>query len=153
MISVVTVGDPRLEAVSALFREYNDYLGFDLRFQGFEEELAALPGKYGAPSGRLYLAELDGEMAGCAAFYQQADGICELKRLYVRDAFKGRGLGRALMERAMADAKAAGYRAMRLDSLERLKDARPLYDKLGFHEIPPFNECPLEDVYYMERAL
>lgn len=155
MLTLHTVqeNDPRLPEIRALFREYNDFLGFDLCFQGFEEELAALPGKYAAPSGRLYLALWNGEVAGCGAFYRFADGICEFKRLYVRPEFKGHGIGRAIMEQAIQDATLAGYHVMRLDSLRRLEEAGKLYITLGFREIAPYNHNPFDDVYYMERAL
>lgn len=152
-IREITQKGTELEEITSLFREYNDFLGFDLCFQNFAEELAALPGKYAPPSGRLYLVKYGGNTAGCAAFYKLGEGVCELKRLYLRPGFQGRGLGRAVMQRAMADAKAAGYDRMRLDSLRRLKEARALYEKFGFTEIQPYNYNPFDDVYYMERAL
>lgn len=152
-IDVIDKGHAQLETLRGLFREYNDYLGFNLDFQGFEQELAALPGKYAAPSGRLYLATYNGEIAGCVAFYKLSEGICELKRLYTRPAFQGKGIGRALIERALTDAKSTGYRTMRLDSLRRLVSAGKIYENFGFSEISAYNVNPLDDVYYMERVL
>lgn len=153
VIEVIGVNHPRLHEVQSLFREYNDFLGFDLCFQGFEEELASLPGKYAAPHGQLYLALMKDEITGCVAFYRLSEGICELKRLYVRPAFQGHGIGKLLMQRALDDAKSLHYRIMRLDSLRRLTSAEPLYTKFGFTEIAAFNNSPLDDVYYMERTL
>lgn len=146
-----------LEQLRALFREYQllgcAALEIDLCFQDFEGEMAALPGKYAPPEGRLYLAWLQGQAVGCGAFYRLEEGICELKRLYVKQEYSGLGIGRALTVRAMEDAKKIGYCALRLDSLHRLKKARKLYESLGFYEIPAYNFSPMEDVYYMEIAL
>ena len=143
-----------LDDVRALFREYEAWLGFSLCFQGFEDELAALPGRYAPPSGRLLLAELDGRLAGVIALRAIAPGTCEMKRLYVRDFARGHGVGRALAERLVAEAKAAGYRAMRLDTLPgRMAPANALYDALGFREIPAYYDNPVPDVRYLELDL
>ena len=142
-----------IAAIRSLFIEYQNYLDIDLDFQDFGVELAKLPGKYSSPDGRLLLARCNGEVAGCVAFYRMDANTCELKRLYVRRDHKGKGVGRALFERAMAEAKAANYDTMRLDSLRRLREAEELYKHYGFTEIAPFNENPHADVYYLERKL
>lgn len=153
-IMVVDEEAEHLSALRSLFREYNDYLGVDLSFQGFEQELAALPGKYGAAQGgKLYLARTEGEAVGCAGFYRLANGICELKRFYLRPSRQGKGFGTAFLSRMLEDAKAAGYTTMRLDSLRRLARAEPLYRKFGFYDIAPYNHNTEPDVYYMERKL
>ena len=144
-----------LDEVRALFREYEKWLDYDLCFQGFEAELAGLPGRYAPPSGRLWLAEVDGQLAGCVGLREIEPGICEMKRLYVRDFARGRGVGRALAQRVIADARAIGYRSMRLDTLriDRMRSANALYDSLGFHDIEPYYANPLPDVRYMQLDL
>lgn len=144
---------PDVAAIRALFIEYQRYLEIDLDFQDFGEELAKLPGKYAPPEGRLLLARCENKPAGCVAFYKMEEGVCELKRLYVRPDHKGKGVGKALFEHALAEAKAEGYTMMRLDSLRRLEEAGKLYAHYGFREIAPFNKNPHEDVYYLEREL
>lgn len=139
--------------IRTLFEVYQRFLGIDLTFQGFPEEMAKLPGKYAPPRGRLYLARCDGEIAGCAAFYPLTPTITELKRLYVRPAFAGHKIGRMLLERALEDAALLDYSHMRLDSLGRLSAARKLYEQLGFYEIEPYNESQEADAYYMEKSL
>lgn len=114
---------------------------FDQR--AFDEELAGLPGKYARPQGRLLLAYVDGRPAGCVALRELGDGICEMKRMFVPDAFRGRGVGRALAERIIAEGKEAGYRVMRLDTSRRQSEAMRLYEKAGFRRIPPY--YPLAD--------
>jgi putative acetyltransferase len=109
--------DPELLLVRELFREYAADSAIDLCFQNFEEELAGLPGAYSPPSGRLFLAHSDGQLAACGALRPFAEGVCEMKRLFVRPAFRGRGIGRALAERLIAEARTIGYHAMRLDTL------------------------------------
>lgn len=158
MDTTVTLRDARpdeMDAVRALFREYESWLAFDLCFQSFEAELAALPGRYAPPSGRLLLAEVGGEVAGVIALRAfDEDGVCEMKRLWVRPVFQGHGVGRALAERLVAEARAIGYRAMRLDTLpDRMKSANALYDSLGFRDIPAYYANPLPGVRYMELAL
>jgi GNAT superfamily N-acetyltransferase len=144
-----------LDDVRTLFREYERWLGVDLCFQGFEAELANLPGRYAPPGGALVLAEVEGALAGCVALRESAPGIAEMKRLYVRDAARGHGAGRALAARVIAEARARGYRKLRLDTLriERMHAANALYDALGLRDIPPYYANPLPDVRYMELDL
>ena len=143
-----------LDDVRALFREYEKWLDYDLCFQGFEAELAGLPGRYAPPSGRLWLAEVHGQLAGCVGLRSLDANVCEMKRLYVRDFARGKGVGRALAQRVLEDARAIGYRAMRLDTLpDRMQAANALYDALGFREIPAYYDNPLPGVRYMELAL
>jgi putative acetyltransferase len=148
-----------IAAARTLMREYADFLGEDLTFQGFEEELAGLPGKYAPPSGALFLARvpaLDGRgtlPAGCVALRKLSPGICEMKRLFVRPRCRGSGVGRLLAERIIAEAKARGYAAMRLDTLERLRSAVALYRSLGFEQIPPYCENPIPGVMFWEKKL
>lgn len=142
-----------IEIARALFREYQQFLGVDLCFQGFEEELATLPGRYAPPSGRLLLA-LDGlDAAGCVALRPLDDGVCEMKRLFVRPAYRGRGLGRLLAVRVVNEASALGYAVMRLDTLEGLDSAMRIYGSLGFRRRAPYYANPLPGVVYWERML
>jgi GNAT superfamily N-acetyltransferase len=137
-----------------LFREYEKWLGLDLCFQGFEDELRNLPGKYAAPAGRLYLAYADGDLAGCIALRSLGEKVCEMKRLFVRGEFRGRHIGQALIERLIEDARKIGYDRMRLDTFPpKMGKAVQLYEAYGFREIDPYFDNPNEGVLFMELAL
>lgn len=139
----------------ALFQEYQRAIGVDLCFQSFEKELNSLSQMYAPPHGALFLAirSTDGEPAGCVAVRRLDEGICEMKRLYVRPDARGHGLGRELVGIVMAEARRLGYTRMRLDTLASMTEARALYQSLGFSEIPAYNEHPVEGTKFMERAL
>jgi len=143
----------QIEQVRRLFREYADSTGACECFEGFGKEIAGLPGPYGPPAGQLLLAELDGRSAGCVALHRLDDGISEMKRLYVRPAFRGRNLGRQLAEAIITEARRIGYRAMRLDTLSSMSAARALYQSLGFCAIPRYNETPGSGVIHLELKL
>lgn len=137
-----------------LFLEYAQSLGFSLCFQSFDQELAGLPGDYAPPEGRLLLAEYEGQLAGCVALHKLESGICEMKRLYLRSQFRGKGLGRALTMAVIAEARDIGYRRMRLDTVEPvMKGAVALYRMLDFKEIAPYRENPIKGALYMELEL
>ena len=138
----------------ALFREYEAWLGMSLCFQKFEEEVASLPGKYAPPGGRLYVAYDGGSPVGCIALRGLEPGICEMKRLYLRDAARGKGVGVRLIERVIADARAIGYEKMRLDTFPpKMGKAVGLYEAHGFYEIPAYYDNPHGGVLYMEKTL
>ncbi len=143
-----------IAAVRELFKEYAAWLGFSLCFQGFDMELATLPGKYASPTGRLLLARCGGSLAGCGALRPLETRICEMKRLYVRPEFRGRRLGFLLAERLIAEAKHIGYDYMRLDTLpKQMTDANRLYHSMGFYEIPAYYHNPEPEVCYLELRL
>ena len=146
-------GAEHLAAVRALFREYAGSLGVDLGFQGFEDELARLPGEYSPPAGRLLVALDRDEPAGCVALRPLEPGVCEMKRLYARPAYRGTGLGRRLAERVVSEAREAGYRAMRLDTLPGMEAAKRLYDALGFRPIDPYRYNPVPGTAFLELRL
>ena len=136
-----------------LFEEYAESLEYSLCFQNFSAELAALPGDYAPPSGSLLLASLNDETAGCIALRRLEEGICEMKRLYVRPSFRGHGIGRKLVETLVSEARQKGYKAMRLDTLPIQDRAQGLYELIGFVDIPPYRHNPIEGARYMELLL
>lgn len=154
---VVPESTESLDAVRAIFREYADALGVDLCFQGFDAELAGLPGEYAAPSGHLLLALVDGQVAGCGALRALHDAdhanACEMKRLYVRPAFRRFGLGRRLAEALMDEARRCGYSVMLLDTLDDMEAARELYASLGFVETAPYYYNPIPGAHYLRADL
>lgn len=137
-----------------LFREYEAWLAMDLCFQSFEQEVAGLPGKYAPPSGRLYLAYVDEQLAGCIAMRALEDGVCEMKRLFVRDGFRGDRVGMQLIERLIDEARKENYERMRLDTYPpKMGKAVSLYESHGFRPIPSYYHNPHEGVLFMELDL
>jgi ribosomal protein S18 acetylase RimI-like enzyme len=151
IIQAASAGD--IERVKELFREYEKSLDVDLCFQGFEQELAGLPGAYTPPRGRLLLAIDGGRPAGCVALRPLGPDACEMKRLYLRPEFRGRRVGRLLAERILAEARAIGYARMRLDTLPTMTEAIAMYRALGFAEIAPYYANPVPGALFMELAL
>lgn len=145
---------PQIDQARELFLEYAKSLGFSLCFQNFDEELAGLPGDYAPPEGRLLLAECENQIAGCVALHKLTNEICEMKRLYLRPQFRGKGLGRGLAQRIISEARQIGYSRMRLDTVEPvMKDAVVMYRQLGFREIAPYCANPIPGALYMELLL
>ena len=146
-----------LDAVRALFQEYADSLDIDLQFQGFHTELGELPHPYAPPRGGLLIARVDGAVAGCCALrpLDNADypNASEMKRLYVRKAFRGFGLGRQLAEATLDMARQAGYACVLLDTLDDMESARALYADLGFEEIPPYYHNPIAGAHYLKADI
>ena len=143
-----------IEAAKLLFREYETWLAMSLCFQGFEEELAGLPGKYAPPDGRLLLAYVDDALAGCIALRKLEEGICEMKRLFLRENARGQGLGNQLIEKLVDDAREIGYKKMRLDTYPpKMGKAVSLYESHGFYSIEPYYHNPHEGVLFMELEL
>lgn len=136
-----------------LFIQYADSLGFDLEFQGFSRELAELPGNYEPPAGCILLAAIDDGYAGCVALRPLQNKICEMKRLFVIPAYRGRGIGKALAKAVIAEARKQGYQKMRLDTIESMQAARGLYFSLGFKTIEAYCHNPLDNPSFMELEL
>lgn len=136
-----------------LFREYAAYIGIDLSFQGFDNELSALERQYAPPEGALVLGYVGDVAAGCVGVRRLGDGIAELKRMYVQPAFRGHGLGVGLLERALEAARTLKYQKIRLDTLATMETAKALYRRFGFYEIPSYRYNPHEDAVYMEAVI
>jgi ribosomal protein S18 acetylase RimI-like enzyme len=151
---IQATSESEVQEVRKLFEEYHAWLGLNLCFQNFEGELASLPGDYTPPDGRLILAMDHDEVAGCIAVRKLDDGICEMKRLYVRPTFRGTGLGRLLAESLIEAAKEMGYEKMRLDTLPgRMDQAIAMYQRLGFKNIDAYYFNPVEGAAFMELDL
>ncbi|MCU0762277.1 MAG: GNAT family N-acetyltransferase [Hydrogenophaga sp.] len=146
-----------IDAIRQLFSDYQADLGIDLCFQGFADELAGLPGDYAAPDGALLLARVDDRPAGCVALRPLAHSdhlnACEMKRLFVRKAYRGFGLGRMLVEEVVSLARLAGYSTMLLDTLNDMEAARALYQEAGFYEVAPYYHNPIAGAHYLKVDL
>jgi ribosomal protein S18 acetylase RimI-like enzyme len=154
MMTLVQVETPQqIEEVRRLLREYEVSLNVSLCFQGFEEELAELPGEYAPPRGRLLLACDGGQPAGCVALRELDEETCEMKRLYLRPEFRGQGAGRRLARSVIQEARTLGYKRMRLDTLAAMREAKALYESLGFKRIEPYYQNPLPGTEFMELEL
>ena len=153
-IHIIQASTPsQIADARTLFREYAASLGFDLGFQDFEKELAGLLGDYAPPAGRLFLAFVDEAPAGCAALRDLGEGYCEMKRMYVRPAFRGLGLGRKLAVQCIEEARAMGCRGMRLDTIATMREAITLYRTLGFVGIPSYRFNPVPGALFFELNL
>ncbi len=154
MTRITQAATPADVAVArVLFEEYAATIGGHLCFQSFQRELVELPTMYGPPDGSLLLATVDGEPAGCVAIRRMEEGVCEMKRLYVRPAYRGTGLGRLLAEAAMESGRRLGYGTMRLDTLTTMTSAQALYRRLGFRERAPRTESGAEQAIHMDASL
>lgn len=146
-----------MDVVRELFQEYAASLGIDLSFQDFDTELRTLPGEYAPPRGHLLLAQVEGSIAGCCALrpLDSSDypNACEMKRLFVRRAFRGFGLGRQLAEAMLSYARQGGYDCVLLDTLDTMESARALYSELGFEEIPPYYHNPVPGAHYLKAVI
>lgn len=142
-----------IEEIRQLFLEYAESLGVDLNFQDFESEINSLPGKYEPPDGILILASVNGKSAGCVALRRLSKDICEMKRLYIRDEYRGLGIGKKLIVMTIEEAKKLKYRYMRLDTLPTMKKAQELYASLGFYDIEPYVYNPIEGTRFLELIL
>ena len=154
MVEIIPVAtQEELQAVRILFTEYVRSLGFDLHFQEYEAEYARLPGEYAPPEGRLYLARYGSATAGCIALRKIDVHTCEMKRLYVRPEYRRNKIGRKLSEKLIQEARAIGYRTMRLDTVPQMAAAIALYRSLGFQEIEPYRYNPIPGAVFMELSL
>ena len=153
MVNVQTACDADLPAVRELFREYAAWVAVDLSFQDFNRELAELPGDYISPSGVLLVARVGQVAAGCVAAHRWDADVCEMKRLYVREAFRGSGCGRRLVEHVVMWARDAGYRRILLDTLPAMDHAQQLYERMGFREIAPYRDNPVPGARFLALTL
>lgn len=146
--------DEQIKQARKLFREYESWFGIKLCFQDFDEEVANLPGKYSTPEGRLFLAFTDEKLAGCIALRKLEDKICEMKRLFVKDEFRGKKIGVALIEKIIEEAKNIGYEKMRLDTFPpKMSKAVGLYESYGFYKISAYYHNPFGETLFMEKKL
>lgn len=153
MLQIIEAGPSHLAVTRELFSEYADSLDFDLGFQGFERELASLPGEYAAPGGCILLGRNGAVVVGCVALRPLGHKIAEMKRLYVRPAFQGQGVGRSLCTALLGRAVELGYQKIRLDTVPGMAAAIGLYESLGFYSIPPYRENPVPGATYLEKIL
>ena len=142
-----------IASAGELFHEYIESLSIDIEHQGWQEELANLPGPYKGPGGVILIASVNGSDVGCVALRRLEDGVCEMKRLYVRPDARGRGIGRLMVERIIQAGQAFGYETMKLDTSEDMGEARALYESFGFTECEKYNDDPLECTMFFERSL
>jgi putative acetyltransferase len=152
-VEVAHAGEADLPVVRELLLEYADSLGFALDFQDFDREIADLPGAYAPPDGAILLVRVDETVAGCVALRPFANGVCEMKRLYIRPGHRGLGLGRLLATAIVDEARRRDYRAMRLDTTPSMATAQALYTELGFREIAPYRRNPIPGTRYLELDL
>ena len=154
MLEIIEASSKNLiEHARELFIEYADYLGIDLEFQNFDDELKTLPGDYAPPNGCILLAYFKRELAGCVALRPYKDKICEMKRLYVRLMYRGKGIGKVLSKRIIEKARNISFNYIRLDTLPYMKEAITLYLSLGFKEIKPYRYNPIKDTKFFELDL
>lgn len=153
MVMIRTATEADLVELRQLFTEYAGWVGLDLSFQDFDGELAGLPGDYVPPKGVLLVGWVDGRVAGCVAAHQWQADSCEMKRLFVRDSFRGTGCGRALVAGVLAWAKQAGYRRILLDTLPAMDRAQGMYERLGFVEVPPYRPNPVPGARFLGLRL
>jgi len=152
-VIIVSAQAGDLPEVKSLFSEYASSLEIDLSFQDFDQELAALPGEYASPNGCILIARKESEVVGCVAMRRIRNEICEMKRLYVRPGFRGRGLGKRLALSVVQEAKRRGYYKMRLDTLPSMIEALALYESLGFKQIAPYRHNPIQGAVFLELDL
>jgi len=152
-VSVGAAKAADLPEVRELLSEYSGWIEADVCFEGFKRELDELPGDYVAPAGILLVARVGGEIAGSVGVHRWADGVCEMKRLFVKEAHRGSGCGKALVESVISWARETGYERILLDTLPAMKEAQRLYERLGFHDIPAYRPAPVPGARCMERVL